>query len=105
MEGGALSLIILLAVFGGIFYFLLIRPQRKKQKQHEDLVNNLKRGDEIITAGGIHGSVTEVLEEDLLIEIEDGTVMKVQQDSIVETKSEEENKEVEEVEKEEADNS
>jgi len=105
MEGGALSLIILLAVFGGIFYFLLIRPQRKKQKQHEDLVNNLKRGDEIITAGGIHGSVTEVLEEDLLIEIEDGTVMKVQQDSIVETKSEEENNEVEEVEKEEADNS
>lgn len=88
MEGGALSLIILLAVFGGIFYFLLIRPQRKKQKEHENLVSNLKKGDEIITAGGIHGSVTEVLDEDLLIEVEDGTVMKIQQDSIVETKSE-----------------
>ncbi|MFP4136501.1 MAG: preprotein translocase subunit YajC [Candidatus Acetothermia bacterium] len=88
MEGGALSLIILLAVFGGIFYFLLIRPQRKKQKEHENMVSNLKKGDEIITAGGIHGSVTEVLDEDLLIEVEDGTVMKIQQDSIVETKSE-----------------
>lgn len=87
MEGGALSLIILLAVFGGIFYFLLIRPQRKKQQEHEDLVSSLEKGDEIITAGGIHGSVTEVMDEDLLIEIEDGTVMKVQQDSIVETKS------------------
>ncbi|MFW6005939.1 MAG: preprotein translocase subunit YajC [Candidatus Bipolaricaulota bacterium] len=85
---GATSLIILLVVFGGIFYFLLIRPQRKKQQQHEDLVNNLKAGDQVITAGGIHGSVTEVLEEDLLIEVEDGTVMKIQQDSVVETKSE-----------------
>ncbi|MFB6214817.1 MAG: preprotein translocase subunit YajC [Candidatus Bipolaricaulia bacterium] len=84
---GATSLIILLVVFGGIFYFLLIRPQRKKQQQHEDLVNNLKSGDQVITAGGIHGSVTEVMEEDLLIEVEDGTVMKIQQDSVVEMKS------------------
>ncbi|MEF8726259.1 MAG: preprotein translocase subunit YajC [Candidatus Bipolaricaulota bacterium] len=80
-------LIVMLAVFGGIFYFLLIRPQRKKQKQHEDLVKSLQKGDEIITAGGIHGSVTKVLEEDLIIKIEDGTLMKVQQDSVVETKS------------------
>ncbi|MBS3765492.1 preprotein translocase subunit YajC [Candidatus Bipolaricaulota bacterium] len=87
MEGGALSLIILLAVFGGIFYFLLIRPQRKKQQEHEDLVSSLEKGDEVITAGGIHGSVTEVMDEDLLIEVEDGTVIKVQQDSIVETQS------------------
>lgn len=92
MEVG--SLIILLAVFGGIFYFLLIRPQRKKQKQHEDLVKNLKEGDEIITAGGIHGSVTKVLEEDLIIEIEDGTLMKVQQDSVVETKSDSDKDEI-----------
>ena len=93
MEGGALSLIILLAVFGGIFYFLLIRPQRKKQQQHEDLVNNLKKGDRIITAGGIHGSVKEVFDEDLLIEIEDGTIMRIQQDSVVETKAEEKEEE------------
>lgn len=92
MEVG--SLIILLAVFGGIFYFLLIRPQRKKQKQHEDLVKNLEKGNEIITAGGIHGSVTKVLEEDLIIKIEDGTLMKVQQDSVVETKSGSDKKEI-----------
>ncbi len=101
MEGGALSLIILLAVFGGIFYFLLIRPQRKKQQEHEDLVSNLGKGDEIITAGGIHGSVTEVMEDDLLIEVEDGTVLKIQQDSIVETKSDEQKLEDEEKEEEE----
>jgi len=98
---GATSLIILLAVFGGIFYFLLIRPQRKKQQQHEDLVNNLKSGDRIITAGGIHGSVKKVMEEDLLIEVEDGTIMKIQQDSVVETESEEKEPEkVEEIEEE-----
>lgn len=85
---GATSLIILLVVFGGIFYFLLIRPQRKKQQQHEDLVNNLKSGDQVITAGGIHGAVTEVMEEDILIEVEDGTILKIQQDSVVEMKSE-----------------
>lgn len=96
MEGGALSLIILLAVFGGIFYFLLIRPQRKKQQDHEDLVSNLENGNEIVTAGGIHGSVTKVMEEDLLIEVEDGTILKIQQDSIVETKSDEDDLEVEE---------
>ncbi len=84
---GATSLIILLVVFGGIFYFLLIRPQRKKQQQHEDLVNNLKSGDQVITAGGIHGDVTEVMEEDILIEVEDGTILKIQQDSVVEMKS------------------
>ncbi|MFB6291242.1 MAG: preprotein translocase subunit YajC [Candidatus Bipolaricaulia bacterium] len=92
---GATSLIILLAVFGGIFYFLLIRPQRKKQQQHEDLVNNLKNGDQIITAGGIHGSVTEVMDEDLLIKVEDGTILKIQQDSIVEMKSDDEDLEEE----------
>lgn len=92
MEVG--SLIILLAVFGGIFYFLLIRPQRKKQKQHEDLVKSLEKGDEIITAGGIHGSVTKVLKENLIIKIEDGTLMKVQQDSVVETKSDSDEKEI-----------
>lgn len=92
MEVG--SLIILLAVFGGIFYFLLIRPQRKKQKQHEDLVKNLEKGNEIITAGGIHGSVTKVLEEDLIIKIEDGTLMKVQQDSVVEMNSDSDEKEI-----------
>lgn len=90
---GATSLIILLVVFGGIFYFLLIRPQRKKQQQHENLVNNLKSGDQIITAGGIHGSVKEVMEDNLLIEVEDGTTMKIQQDSVVEMKSNDENTE------------
>jgi len=86
--GGALSLIVLLAVFGGIFYFLLIRPQRKKQQKHDDLVKNLKRGDKIVTAGGIHGEVTRVLDDSLLIEVEDGTVIRFQQDSVVETVSE-----------------
>ncbi|MBS3788424.1 preprotein translocase subunit YajC [Candidatus Bipolaricaulota bacterium] len=102
---GATSLIILLVVFGGIFYFLLIRPQRKKQKQHEDLVNNLQNGDQIITAGGIHGSVTEVMGEDILIEVEDGTIIKIQQDSVVEMKSEKEDVEepsIEEAKKEDS---
>ena len=47
-----------------IFYFFLIRPQQKRVKEHKDMVQTLKRGDEIITSGGILGTVDKVLEDD-----------------------------------------
>ena len=47
-----------------IFYFFLIRPQQKRVKEHKDMVKNLKRGDEVITSGGIIGKVERVFEDD-----------------------------------------
>ncbi len=47
-----------------IFYFFLIRPQQKKVKEHKEMIKNLKRGDEVITSGGIIGNVDRVLEDD-----------------------------------------
>ena len=47
-----------------IFYFLLIRPQQKRVKEHKQMVENLRRGDQVVTAGGIHGKVTKVGQED-----------------------------------------
>ena len=61
-----------------IFYFFLIRPQQKRVKEHKDMVKNLKRGDEVITSGGIIGKVDRVYEDDKLeIEISDGVKVNV----------------------------
>jgi preprotein translocase subunit YajC len=56
-----------------IFYFLLIRPQQKRQKKHQEMLAALKAGDEIITSGGIHGKIDKVLDEQtFLVEIANG---------------------------------
>tara|TARA_B100001175_G_C19409666_1_gene590478 strand:- start:299 stop:580 length:282 start_codon:yes stop_codon:yes gene_type:complete len=61
-----------------IFYFFLIRPQQKRVKEHKEMVKNLKRGDEVITSGGIIGKVDRVYEDDKLeIEISNGVKVNV----------------------------
>ena len=64
------------------FYFLLIRPQQKKQKAHAALVSNLKVGDEVLTAGGILGKITGVSEHYVVVKISDNTEIKMQKSSI-----------------------
>lgn len=66
---GIESLIPLLLIFG-IMYFLLIRPQQKKLKEHQEMVAALRRGDQIVTQGGIVGKVTKVKDESNEIEVE-----------------------------------
>tara|TARA_B100000029_G_C17364673_1_gene883823 strand:- start:229 stop:543 length:315 start_codon:yes stop_codon:yes gene_type:complete len=69
----------LILIFG-IFYVLLIRPQQKKIKLHKEMINNLKRGDKIITSGGIIGTVTKVNEnKELNVEIADNVEIKIAQ--------------------------
>lgn len=65
-----------------VFYFLLIRPQNKRQKEHREMVANLAVGDEVVTAGGVLGKVTEVQEQFLRVEVADGVVLKVQRHTI-----------------------
>ena len=60
-----------------IFYFLLIRPQQKKQKDHKKLLANLKRGDEIVTAGGLLGKITAITDRTVTIEVADKVRVKV----------------------------
>ena len=69
---------IMMAVFVVIFYFLLIRPQQKKQKEHQAMLGKLAAGDEVVTAGGILGRIVEVGEQFLTIEIADNVRIKVQ---------------------------
>lgn len=67
-----------------VFYFMLIRPQRKRQQQHQDLVRSIKRGDNVVTAGGICGVIKKVDKDTVLLETEGGTILKIQKPSIVE---------------------
>jgi len=60
-----------------IFYFLLIRPQQKKTKEHREMIANLKKGDRIITSGGIYGRITGMDESTLTVEIADKVRVKV----------------------------
>lgn len=66
---GSSSLIFMVAMFA-IFYFMLIRPQRKKDKQVRDMRASLKRGDEIITIGGLHGKIVKITDDYIVIEME-----------------------------------
>jgi len=60
-----------------IFYFLLIRPQQKKTKEHQAMVNQLKKGDRIITSGGLHGRITGVSDHAATVEIADKVRVKI----------------------------
>ncbi len=70
--GQFMPFILLIAVF----YFILIRPQQRRQKQHQQLVQSVGVGDEIVTIGGLFGRVRSVEDTAIHIEVEDGTVMK-----------------------------
>ena len=79
--GGFVSLLPMVLIFV-LFYFLLIRPQQKRAKQHKEMVAALKEGDEVITAGGFFGTVMSVDETVASVQIAENTVVKVQRSSI-----------------------
>ncbi len=75
---GALMQFLPLVMIMVIFYFLLIRPQQQARKRHLEMVANVRRGDVVVTAGGIVGKVTKVLEgEEIMIELADNVAVKV----------------------------
>jgi len=75
--------IIMLVIMFAIFYFLLIRPQQKRAKQHKQLVESLKVGDNVTTAGGIHGKVAALQEDVVTLEVAAGVKVKFNRSSIV----------------------
>ncbi|MDQ6990727.1 MAG: preprotein translocase subunit YajC [Mariprofundaceae bacterium] len=71
-----------LVVIMVIFYFLLIRPQQKRAKEHRNMVESLKKGDKVLTNGGIHGTIMDVKEGFLKVEIAEGVRVKMQRDAV-----------------------
>lgn len=77
--------LITIAMFGGLFvfmYFMIIRPQRKKQKEHRELVAALAKGDEVVTTSGIIGKINKIEGEFLVLEVSDKVDMKFQRNAI-----------------------
>lgn len=78
---GTFSLIMMIAI-GFLFYFMLIRPQNKRAKEHKELTNNLKKGDEIITAGGILAKVVSLDEQYIKVSLAEGVEIMIQRASV-----------------------
>lgn len=74
--------IAMLVVFFGVFYFLMIRPQSKKAKQHREMINALAKGDEVITSGGMMAKVTDLDDSSVTLEISPGVQVKHQRSAI-----------------------
>ncbi len=79
-----ISLIILIVVFGAIFYFLIIRPQKKREREHRKLLQSLKRGDRVVTAGGIYGTIDKIDDDTVILSLEEGAKVRIAKSSIVE---------------------
>ncbi|MBA1149569.1 preprotein translocase subunit YajC [Ectothiorhodospiraceae bacterium WFHF3C12] len=80
--GGGLTTLIFPVLLLVIFYFLLIRPQQKRAKEHRQLVEQLGKGDEVVTNGGLLGRVTEVGDTFATLEVADGVQVKIQKNAV-----------------------
>jgi len=80
-QGGFGAFVPLILMFV-IFYFLLIRPQQKKSKEHKSMIESLKKGDRIITSGGLHGRITGISDNTLTVEIADKVRVKVNRGNV-----------------------
>ncbi len=80
--GGGFTTFIPLILMFVIFYFLLIRPQQKKAKEQRQMISNLKKGDRIITSGGLHGRITGLSDTTLTVEIADKVRVKVSRGNV-----------------------
>ncbi len=81
-QGGGGSFLIMMIIFFVIFYFLVIRPQMKQQKEHRKMVEELSKNDEVVTSGGMLGRINQVGDNFILLEVADGTEVKVQKNAV-----------------------
>jgi preprotein translocase subunit YajC len=70
-QGSMVSSLIMLALMFGIFYFFLIRPQQTQQKKRREMLDSLRKGNTVITIGGIYGQIVEVKDDSLIVQIAD----------------------------------
>jgi len=79
-----------LVIVMAIFYFILIRPQIKRQKQHQQMISSLQKGDKVITTGGIHGTIVGIKGDVLVLKVADTTKLEVSKSAVAGVKGKEE---------------
>jgi preprotein translocase subunit YajC len=93
----------LIAVMLVVFYFILIRPQRKRAQDHDQMISTLQKGDEVVTIGGMHGTISKMSEDSVVLEVDKGVKLTFSRSAIARTLTvheEEEEEEEEELEEE-----
>jgi len=82
-KGGSSMTLIMMGGMIAVFYFFMIRPQAKKAKQQKSFINNLQKGDKIVTIAGIHGTVNKVNDDNtLMLEVSPGSYIKIERSAI-----------------------
>jgi preprotein translocase subunit YajC len=81
-QGSPISLLVMMVLFFAVFYFMAIRPQMKRAKEHRTLLAGLSKGDEVLTNGGVAGRVEELGESFVSVEIAAGVTVKIQKNAI-----------------------
>ncbi len=76
-------LIILMLLLFGMFYFLMIRPMRQREKKHDIMVQQLEKGDKVITAGGIYGVIESIDEDSVVLRVESGALIRVTKGGLI----------------------
>jgi preprotein translocase subunit YajC len=80
--GGGFEFLIMIAIFFAIMYFMIIRPQTKRAKEHKSMLEALSKGDEVVTNGGLLGKVTEIGDSFIQVELNEGMAVKVQKQAV-----------------------
>ncbi|WMT40066.1 preprotein translocase subunit YajC [Paenibacillus sp. D2_2] len=81
-SGQLLSFVVPLIIMFAVFYFLLIRPQKKKQNTRNNMLNALQKGDKIVTIGGLHGTILEMTDDTVVIRVNDVTKLTFERSAI-----------------------
>ncbi len=84
--GDLISMFLPLVLIMGVFWFFLIRPQQKKMKEHQAMLANIRRGDTVVTTGGLIGKVTRVNDDELTVELAEGFRVRIKKGYIAEVR-------------------
>lgn len=96
--GGMLSMLLPFILMFVVMYFLILRPQKKKERERKALLSRIKKNDRVVTAGGVHGTITSVRENEIILRIDDAKDVKIKVDrsavaAVLEVSHEEETEE------------
>ncbi len=86
MQAGSPNLLVPMIFMFVVFYFLIIRPQQKKQKQHREMIKNLKKNDEVVTSGGVHGTIVNVKEKTFVLRVDENAKIEIDKSAVAYTK-------------------